>query len=566
MLHLLFVDGTGLGLDIRGASRFLAHATLGYSIEDVQALTETGFEAWIDNQITLPASNYTDKVHYIIDEWRADCIATLGDSICEENFNKRLPMWRSAWWDNTMKGEDQLRQRVAMALSEIIVLSDNSQLRNFPDGLAAFYDVLSTNAFGNYETLLTEVTYNLSMGFYLSHLNNPPTSTAENIRPDENYAREIMQLFTIGLYELNNDGTRKLDADGLWIPTYDNDDIKGLSKVFTGISGSKRRDNDPREPVFGRFQGYYDHTAPMKVYEDFHEKGEKKIVGGNIIPAGQSGEEDIQQAINILFNHDNVGPFITTRLIQRLVKSNPSRAYIDRVATVFNNNGSGVRGDLKAVVKTILLDEEAYECYWIDNMENGMLRSPMLRYTQLLKGLKAVMGADIFYNFGVDFQEFTGQHVLSAQTVFNFYRPDYEPNSDFSYYNMVGPEYQILNSSTSSNYVNFMLNAIMRDYTSERFNRPNQRHYLVDQRTTPYDRDKAKYRASLTGELWLELGYSPAELVDYLDILMTNGSLSDDAKSRIIESISDTVLFTPVDAAHYALFLIMIDPDFVIMK
>ena len=403
------------------------------------------------------------------------------------------------------------------------------------------------------------------MGFYLSHLNNPPTDTVANIRPDENFAREIMQLFTIGLYELNMDGSRKLDNGGLWIPTYDNDDIKGLAKVFTGLSGSEWAFDVGFPTVFGQNYFFYSYTHPMKMFEQFHERGEKHIVGGHTIPAGQTGMEDINEAINVLFNHDNVGPFLAYRLIQRLVKSNPTPEYVERVANVFNNNGSGVRGDLKAVVKAILLDDEAMACYFIDDLSNGMLRSPTLRYTQLLKGLKAEVQTDIFFNFGLFFSAFTAHHVLSAPTVFNFYTPDYEPNSDFSYYNMVGPEFQILNSSTSSNYVNYMLIAIMRDYLNDRFGITLD-NFLNGPTYNPYDSNTDPYEAVLTDELWLELGYSPEELVDYLDILLTNGALADDTKARIVSSVSNAALFDPTDASCYALFLIMIDPDFVVMR
>ena len=572
---LAAMNGAGLNLDMRGSSRFLAHATMGFDIDDVQDLTDTGIESWIDNQMTLPASNYTVPTVEIIFGLLDQCYDTFGQVLCDETFIPNAGMWRVAWWDHVMKGDDQLRQRVALALSEVLVLSDKSDLQNSPHGLASYYDILASNAFGNYEDILNQITLNPSMGFYLSHINNPRTIPLQNTRPDENYAREIMQLFSIGLYELWNDGSRKVDmSSGEWISTYDNDDIKGLAKVFTGLSGSDWYTEDIEVPVqFGFPFQAYDLLLPMKMYEIWHEPGEKTIVGGYVIPSGQSGMEDIEEAINVLFNHDNVGPFLAERLIQRLIKSNPTPAYIDRVASVFNDNGSGERGDLGAMVKAILLDAEAYECFWVDNISNGMLRSPLLRYTQMMKGLKAESDTDLFFNAGVIYEALAGQAPLGAPSVFNYYSPDYVPNADFAYENFVGPEFQILNSSTSSNYVNYMLIAFMKDYLNNRYSLTGTGQEIQNVLNgnggiyNPYDPgNNDSYEIRLGDELWMDLGYAPADLIDYLDILLCNGSLSDDTRERLTNSVSRTDLFTPLDAAQYAAYMIMINPDFTILK
>lgn len=563
---LAAVDGNGYDLDIQGASRFLARTTIGYTIEDIEQLTAIGIPAWIDAQLAAPPSLYTEQVLELSSQWLANCLEANDEETCRQIFRNNPAMFRTAWLDAVMKNEDQLRQRVALALSEIIVLSDQSDLRFYAQGLATFYDILAANAFGNYEDILNEVTLTMAMGYYLSHLNNPPTDIEANIRPDENYAREVMQLFTIGLYELNNDGTRKVDDEGRWIPTYDDDDIRGLSKVFTGLTGSRFAADVPAQPRFGTNYRRMSFTDPMRMVEEFHEPGEKTIVGGHVIAAGQSGMADIQEAINVLFNHDNVGPFLAYRLIQRLVKSNPTAEYIDRVATVFNDNGEGIRGDLGAVVQAILLDEEAYACYWIEGFGAGMLRAPSLRYTQMLHGLKAETPSDIFHTSGQAFQQFTDHFVLSAPTVFNHYSPDYSPNADFALYNFVGPEYEILNSSTSSNYVNFMLLAVMGDYINRISPDLNLPNYLNGPAFQNYDRQRRQYEAMLADPLWLSLGDKPEQLVDYLDIVLANGALSDDLKARIVASVSTPGLFTPTEAAHYALFLVMINPDYTVMK
>ena len=562
------VNGNGLDLDILGSSRFLAHSTLGYTIDDIQYMTETNIEDWIDDQMSIePSYNTIPTVEIIFQLFNA-CMDELGPE-CLLDFNLNATMWRYSWWNNVMNGEDKLRQRVALAMSEILVISDKSMLNQYPHGLANYYDILVRNAFGNYKDILREVTLNPSMGFYLSHINNPKTFPELNIRPDENYAREIMQLFSIGLFELNNDGSRKTDLQtGLWIPTYDNDDIKGLAKVFTGLSGSEWADENNMDPVtFGRRFSAYSLVDPMMMYELWHEPGEKHIVGNYTIPAGQTGMEDIEDAIDHLFNHPNVGPFLAYRLIQRLIKSNPSPEYIDRVSSTFNDNGSGTRGDMGAVIQAILLDEEALDCYWSDDEANGMLRSPILRLTQMLTGLKAETENGVFWNSGLYFENFTGQHPLGAQTVFNFYSPEYVPDADFAYLDIVGPEYQILNSSTSSNYVNFMLIALMRDYFNEIIG-PDDRldNILNEAFAIPYIQDKDAYEAYLSDPLWLDLAFSPEELVDYLDILLANGQLSDDTKASIVASMNESDIIDPVNSAFYAAFMVMINPEYVIMK
>ena len=573
---LAAMNGAGINLDMRGSSRFLAHATMGYTIEDVKSVTDTGIESWINNQIALPMSNYATSTVEVVYDLLNQCNNTFGEAGCEEIFVPNAGMWRIAWWDKVMKGDDLLRQRIALALSELLVISDQSELQNSPQGLAAYYDILYGNAFGNYKDILLQVTLNPSMGFYLSHINNPRTIPMQNTRPDENYAREIMQLFSVGLYELWNDGSRKIDvATGEWIPTYDNDDIKGLAKVFTGLSGSAWYTDEIEAPVqFGFPFQAYDLLQPMQMYELWHEPGQKEIIGGHIIEAGQSGMEDIEEAIDVLFNHDNVGPFLAKHLIQKLIKSNPSPTYIDRVASVFNDNGNGERGDMEAVIKSVLLDQEAYECFWIDNPTNGMLRSPLLRYTQMMKGLKVEMDREVFFNTGSTYEFLVGQAPLSAPSVFNFYSPSYVPNADFAFLNLVGPEYQIHNSSTSSNYVTYMLGAFMRNYLNERFSFtgtnqeiPNFLNGRFQEIYNPYDPDNNdSYEARFGDELWMDLGYSPADLIDYLDILMCNGSLSDDTRERLINSVSRADLFTPIDAAHYGAFMIMINPDFTVLK
>ena len=252
-------------------------------------------------------------------------------------------------------------------------------------------------------------------------------------------------------------------------------------------------------------------------------------------------------------------------MIQRLVKSNPSPEYIERVAHVFNDNGSGVRGDLAAFVKAIILDSEAMDCLWFEDLENGMLREPITRLTQLSIALKAETQSDWYWNSALFYEQLAGQHPMSSPTVFNFFKPDYVPDSEFAYYNMVGPEFQILNSSTSSNYINYMMIMLMRGYLNDNFNF-DLPDILNETFLNAFVLDPEFYEAKLSDQLWLDLAYAPEDLVDYLDILLANGQLSDETKENIVSSIKDNNILREQYIPYYTAFLIMIHPDYTIMK
>ncbi len=565
------INGEGYELDLQSSSRFLAYASLGFDKEDLEWVARNGMESWIDDQMEIPTSEYLMTTESVLNDIIQQCYDEMGQAYCDEELRLNTLYWRHAWWHNVLTSQDKLRQKVASALSEILVISDISDLSVHPRALASYFDILSNNAFGNYRQLLEEVTLHPTMGFYLSHLNNPKAIPVLNIEPDENYAREIMQLFSIGLYELNADGSRKIDlSSGLWIPTYDNEDIQGLAKVFTGLSGAEWANKDIVQPTeFGRYFGTYDLTVPMKMFEEWHQEGEKKIVGDYVIPPGQTGMEDVNEALDHLFNHENVGPFLSKRLIQRLVKSNPSSQYIERMSMVFDDNGQGERGDLGALVKAILLDQEAMDCYWFGDMSNGMLRNPTMRWTHMLTALGAKTENGKYWSAARLFQLFNEHTTLSSPSVFNFYRPDYQPNSDFAYYDYDGPEYQILNSSTSSNYINYALLAFMGDYLNDRYGLTGDSRIpslLLEPFLPGFVQNRRDYNAELTDETWKKLSATPEQFVDFMDILIASGNLSDDVKTKIIASMNRSDLFDEISAAHYATFLVMIDPDFLILK
>ncbi|MFQ6004945.1 MAG: DUF1800 family protein, partial [Woeseia sp.] len=384
------------------AFQFLNQATFGATEAAAQQLINIRHAAWLDQQMAKSASL---QLPYIQSLPRPQNVAQLHVDRVD------------IWFRNSLHGTDQLRQRVAFALSEILVVSQLGALSQAPYSVAGYYDLLAHSAFGNYRQLLEEVTLHPAMGVYLSMLGNEKPNPALNIRPDENYARELMQLFSIGLVELNNDGSLRLDAQNQPIPTYTQEIIEGFAHVFTGW-------NYAGAPSFHQArQNDFNQTVPMQLYPDFHDTGAKTILNGVVLPAGQSGQQDLSDALDNVFNHPNVGPFVSIRLIQRLVTSNPSPGYVDRVASVFNDNGSGVRGDLGAVVQAILMDDEARPDTPMDL--DGKLKEPILRLTQLWRAYEASSRSGRYPFFGV-FVVF-GQGPLQSPSVFNFFSPFYAP-------------------------------------------------------------------------------------------------------------------------------------------
>lgn len=542
------INGQGMLFDVLNASRFLFQSGMGAGYNDIQNLAGLDFADWIDQQQKLPATNFlkeTRDAHHEVLDWH---FSTGGDSASIA----LTPNWihfQYAWWTAHQKNQDRLRQRVALALSEIFVISLDSDLQGFGEGLASYYDIMSRNAFGNFKDILMAISLHPTMGFYLSHLNNPKTDSIENTRPDENYAREIMQLFSIGLSELNPDGSLKLDSLGQAIPSYDQKDIKELAKVFTGLGlGAVVPNMYTDTAVFGMGIYLADMTKPMRMYEFWHEPGEKIMLDGSIIPTGQTGMKDIQDAVTFLFNHPNVGPFIGRQLIQRLIKSNPSPEYIERITTVFNDDGNGVRGNMGAVIKAILLDPEARDCDWMLDAENGQLREPIVRYAHFTSAMDIEQYYDRFWNIGYEFFTSTGQLPLAAPTVFNFYSPFYRPKGELDKAGLYGPEFQIHNSRTSIGFINQVNNWAVYDYVMYSWERDDP------------------YTILMLNELE-DLAAEPEVLVNRLDILLTHGNLSDRTRGIIKETISKFITGSYRESrVRMALYLMMISPDYAIFK
>ena len=382
------------------AARFLAQATFGPTLDGIAHLRSVGYQAWLNEQFALPAST---QIPYL--DWVENLppLPIGNDSVTDDT---RIEAWtiNALGTPDPSRGmaapADQLRQRVAFALSEIFVVSNkNGTLAYQPWALASWYDTLAANAFGNYRALLKDATLHPAMGIYLTHMQNQKADTTHNIRPDENYAREVLQLFSIGLVKLAEDGTPLLNG-GQPIPTYGQAGVRGFAAVLTGWNwnntgcGPNTYEccNENNYSNCGRY-GYNlpSWKLPMQPIEAFHDNTSTKqlldyagvALPAGVLAAGGNASQELDAALDNIFHHPNVGPFIGRRLIQRLVTSNPSPAYVQRVASTFNDNGSGVRGDLKATVRAILLDPEARFGQWMYPSLFGKLREPLLKNTQL---------------------------------------------------------------------------------------------------------------------------------------------------------------------------------------
>jgi uncharacterized protein (DUF1800 family) len=544
------LDGNGLEGARMEASRFLAQASLGASPSEIERLATTlNFNEWIENQSRMHETVMINEVQRAFNAARNSRALTHDVS----NYGNSFRHFQFAWWQSIMTNRDVLRQRIAQALSEILVISSNSTIRGDGRIYASYYDIFLRNAFGNYRDILREVSLHPAMGIYLTHFRNPKTDTLNNTFPDENYAREIMQLFTIGLFELNQDGSFRLNAQGNPIPTYDLDDTRELARVFTGLGAGALTQNafdQGRNLNFNTREFHMNYLVPMAMYEEQHEEGEKIILGDKVIPAGQSGMEDIEMAIGYLFNHPNVGPFIGRRLIQQIVKSNPSSAYVEDVAAAFANNGDGVRGDMKAVIKAILLHEEARDCLWQQEPGNGKLRSPVSRYAVFAKAVPREYEMPFHYTDAGGFSNNTFHRVLDAPSVFNFYLPDHQPIGPLSEQNLYAPEFQIHNSVTSIGYVNEV-------------DKWTRRAELFNTYEFP-----GKVEFSRAG--YYEMAKDTEVLINHLDRILTFGRLSEETRQIIRDAIDgvqtnneEQRLRQRVELATY---LVMISPEFNVLK
>ncbi|MDD0815923.1 DUF1800 domain-containing protein [Curvibacter sp. HBC28] len=427
----------GPQLSAAEAGRFLSQATLGYSRADLNALMASSYSDWITAQFKAPQSlSHVDwlKANGYADASYINSTAGLDNTI----------------WRKFISSGDPLRQRMVLALSEMCVVSVlgiNAQWRQF--SVANYLDVLEAHAFGNYRTLLQQITLSPAMGYYLTYRGNLKANAATGSQPDENYARELMQLFTIGLVQLNADGSVKTGSNGQPLESYQQADVSGLARVFTGWNLDVAGLSTPYPPDV--------QWRPMVNTASRYETGSKSFLG-TTIAAGGSATEALNTALDTLFQHPNLPPFVGRQLIQRLVTSNPSAAYVARVAAAFANNGSGVRGDLQAVLRAVLLDAEARDATLAASPSYGKLREPVVRFLNWARAFGANSPSGQWaVGDTSDPASRLGQSPMRSGSVFNFFRPGYvPPGTALTTQGLTGPEFQITNESSVAGYINWM--------------------------------------------------------------------------------------------------------------
>ena len=503
------------------AARFLLQAQFASSDVDVAAVASQGYAAWLSAQFSAAAS--TTGWDYLIAK---------GYNV--SGFENNSAIADNMIWAQLIESPDALRKRVALALSEIFVVSTTGidvQSRAF--AMAAWWDLLVANAFGNYRSLLEAVTLNPAMGVYLNTRGNQKEDAATGRQPDENYGREVMQLFTIGLYQLNDDGSVKTGGDGKPLETYDLATVTNIARTFTGWDFDKTGSTAITNPLQVR--------TPMALIASRHSTLAANFLGASV-PANTEGRAALKITLDTLANHPNNGPFFGRQLIQRLVTSNPSAGYVSRVAAAFNNDGTGVRGNLKAVISAVLLDPEARAASGLTSSTWGKLREPMVRFVQWARSFKAVPAGVWAVGDLSDTATRLGQSPLRSPSVFNFFRPGYVPQgAGFTANGLVAPELQIVNESTVAAWVNFMQGAVQ-----------NGSGGLV-----------ADYSTEIA------LAADPAALMNRLNLLLAANQLSAATVSTIaaaITSINASTAAGQKTRVQAAVLLVLASPEYLAQK
>jgi len=513
------------------AARLLEQATFGATASDIAHVQSIGIDAYISEQLAYAATQYTGFA-YTPHTAPASCKNDGSSppdaaSLCARDQYSGFQVQRD-FFIHALNNPDQLRQRVAFALSQILVVSSVEIYEAY--GLADYQNILLRDALGNYRTLLQDVTLSPTMGHYLDMANSDATNPRNGTVPNQNYAREILQLFSIGLVELNPDGTQQLDANGAPIPTFNGTTIEGFASVFTGWT------YPPLAGATSKWTNPINFDGTMVVFPDHHQSGTKALLNGYTVAASQTPAEDLANALDNIFNHPNVGPFVSQRLIQHLVTSNPSPAYVARVAAVFANNGQGVRGDLSAVVRAILTDSEARGELPATSLF-GHLREPALFITSALRSLGGQSDGVLLRSASSSM----GQPVFSPETVFSFYPPSYEiPGTQ-----TLAPEFGIDNAATALARTNFINTLIMQGGAGP-------------------DTTVVGSTGTTVNLTVLSSAGSNTALVAQLNQTLMHGSLPADAANIIIAAANsaDTGSTDPLAAARAATYLFLTCPQY----
>jgi uncharacterized protein (DUF1800 family) len=527
------------------AVRFLTRAQFSASSAEITRLKDVGYIAWLDSEIAKPVGETAVAAYQRLggeDFANKDYFGT--------NFHTQV------MWQQFLDSNDQLRKRVAFALSEYFVVSANGVDAVWHGvGLCNYWDILNQYAFGSFRGLLEEVTLNPVMGEYLSLNDSRKEDDKTGRRPDENYAREVMQLFTIGLVQLNNDGSVKKDASGNPIPTYSNEDVTNVARAISGWAwqgtAAERLNQEPwLMPGYMKRPMTSDPAKMQYTYANRpseHSALEAKFLGVTI-PANTDAVSAMKTVLDTLFNHANTPPFFSKQMIQRLVTSNPSPEYVDRVARIFIDNGKGVRGDLGAVFKAILTDDEALSAAGLTSQTFGKVREPFVRFVQWARTFNLKKPASGKYDLFDTSQQSSslGQMVFRSPSVFNFFRPGYVPaGTAIASNKLVAPEFQIINEISTIGYANYM-------------------HNVVTNKSNP--NLEPDYSAEMA------IANDSTDLVSRIDLLLSGSQLSQTNKDRIKQAVDSITLPATNDTdARFnrvaaAIMLTMVSPQYLIQK
>ena len=557
------------------AARFLTQATYGPTTATIAALQTRGIPGWIDDQMALPMTSARATIRATF-----SAIAKPQPPPSAVAQGPVVPGdWGVAWWKMAVTAPDQLRQRVAFALSELLVVgSSGNEQTSLGQMKGNYYDILLRGAFGTYRQLLEDVTLSTSMGLWLSHLGNQKADPVRGNAPDENFAREVMQLFTIGLVQLQPDGTLLLDASAQPIPTYDQSAVTEAAKVFTGWAYAGQPTDSfffpvmpSKQPgVWALFPEESNWFQPMQNYSRFHDTTEKRIVSVDqvpltrarltVVPANQTGAQDLKMMLDTLVAHPNTGPFVSRHLIQRLVTANPSPAYVYRVAQVFADDGTGTRGNLGAVVRAILTDYEARSPAVLNNIGYGKLREPLIRFTALFRALNfsAPNGEwyDSFYNNPTGYSPagmlynpvgLLVQMPLMAQTVFNFFSPTYAPVGPLAAAGLVSPEMELVDSSNAMWLPRTLQGYLYRDPSTMPQPASGPSPYVVG--------DYSEFLARAD---------NPTALIDHLDLLLCANQMTAATRTSLttmLQALPALPNVTALDRVKAAINLVLVCPD-----
>lgn len=539
-------------------ARFLGQATFGANYQQIQELTGKQASVWFKEQVEKSPS----LVLPVVAEFTPEELES-------DEFNDLyIESTTFAFWRNSISADDQLRQRVAFALSEILVVSNGGgeALTDIPEAVASYQDLLINNAFGNYRDILEAVTYAPAMGYYLTYMGSEKGDEATGRMPDENYARELLQLFTIGVVALNLDGSIKTDSDNKAIETYTNADITGLARVFTGLNLNEIQNEISSGAAF---------STPMQAFEDSHSVKEKTFLG-HTIAAGTDANSSIKAALDHIFAHPNIAPFIGKQLIQRLVTSNPTPEYVAHVANAFNQGqytlpdgtsvGQSQKGDLQATLAAILFHPEARTA----NLQNGgKIREPILRFTHWARAFKVQNITPKYQGLLWDTSgnAALAQHPYRASSVFNYFRPGYKaPGSLSGDAGLVAPELQITNASSIPGYVNFLtyfVTAQLQEIDVEEL------QAIYDEEGSGLSAEEGVKSFLVTYEDEIKLTNEPQKLIERLDIVLTSGQLSDKTRQSILNTLTtlaDDFDLSALEQVQLAILMVMTSTDYLVQK